>query len=110
MALLPTGLFGAFASKALGFGFVDVIARGRLTGVAAVFGQPLFEFVEPLVKRSDHLLLIVKPGTEVLDEIHHGIDASFVYGYDVFTRHHGGCIIFRLPPSPQSVTSYPRPE
>src|SRR5215213_5750329 len=73
-----------------------------LTGVAAVFGQPVFEFVEPRRERGDHLLLLIKPGRKVLDEIYHGIDAPLVYRYDVFTRHHGECIIFRIPPPPQS--------
>ena len=86
MPLLSTRLLGALASQALGLGFVDAVARGWLTRVAAIFGQPLFEFVEPLCKRSDHLLLgsqlLVLVGDlreQTLDEFDYGIRALFIY-------------------------------
>jgi hypothetical protein len=52
MSLLPTGLLGAAWSQALGFGFRRIVAGGRLTRVAAVFGESVFELLERGVKAS----------------------------------------------------------
>jgi len=108
MPLLSTRLLAAVASEALGLGFVDAVARGWLARVAAVFGQPVFEFVEPRRKRSDHLLLgsqllllVGKLREQKLDEFDHGIRALLIDRYDVLTRHHEGRILSVSSPPPQ---------
>jgi hypothetical protein len=85
MPLLSTGLLGASLSQALGLGF-GRIAGGRLARVAAVFGDPIFEFLDPRRKRSDRLLLgsqllllVGELGEQALDEFDYGIGALFVY-------------------------------
>jgi hypothetical protein len=83
MPLLPAGFLAASLPKALGLGF-DRVAGGRLARVAAVFGQPIFEFLDPRRKRGDRLplasqlLLVVGELLEqALDEIDDGIRACW---------------------------------
>ena len=106
MSFLPTGLPCAPTPEAFGFRLERGITGRRLGRVATVFRSLVFEFLDPPGERVDHLSLLVELGAEGLDEIDDGIDALLVNRYDVFTRHHGRRIIFRIPPPPQSVTCY----
>jgi hypothetical protein len=80
MALLPTGLFAALASKAPGFGFGDAVARGWLGGVAAVLGESVFELLDTGVQGVD----VVQ---EALDQGESGFEATFVNGLKLFAFH-----------------------